>query len=203
MVGMPRVEIMSRTASMLKRIVRCVYTTPVAAIASVLVLAACDSTQHSDDQDRPEEHAGAMHGNAAPSVAEATLPSATVGALTISNIVAPAPAGDAPMALYFTVTSSSASVDTLVGVVVNDSVADLHESVHDGMRAVSVLTVSAASKLVLSPGGFHAMFDAPSPRVVAGDSLKVVLTFSVAGRVELYVPVVAYSELEQLTPHSH
>jgi copper(I)-binding protein len=121
------------------------------------------------------------------------------GALTIRDIVAPAPAGDAPMALYFTVTNDGVVADTLFGVT-SDAAAEVgmhRPTADDPMAHVYALAVPAKGVLRLAPGGTHVMLDSLRRDFRPGDSLRVVLRFGRAGTVPIVAPVVSYAELER------
>ncbi|HEU4630800.1 MAG TPA: copper chaperone PCu(A)C [Gemmatimonadaceae bacterium] len=123
----------------------------------------------------------------------------TAGQLTISGAVAPAPAGPAPMALYFTVANHGVEADTLLGVT-SEAAAEvgLHRpTAGDPMAHVQALAVPARGELRLAPGGMHVMLDALRRDFRPGDSLHVVLRFRRAGAVPVAAPVVSYAELER------
>lgn len=147
-------------------------------------------------------------------VASVELPRVTVGSLEVSDLVIPAQAGDAPLAMYFTVASSAADtltvdtlvVDTLLSVSVEGVDAALHDSRDGGMQSAGALVVSAGSPILFRPGGLHAMFTLPGLRPVAGDSLNVKIVFAMAGTAEVRAVVREYSELERLLDndaHAH
>ncbi len=147
-------------------------------------------------------------------MASVELPRVTVGSLEVSDVVIPAQAGDAPLAMYFTVASSAADtltvdtlvVDTLLSVSVEGVDAALHDSRDGGMQSAGALVVSAGSPILFRPGGLHAMFTLPGLRPVAGDSLNVKIVFAMAGTAEVRAVVREYSELERLLDndaHAH
>lgn len=123
----------------------------------------------------------------------------SAGDLTISDAVAPAPAGAAPMALYFTVANRGSEADTLLRVT-SDAAGEvgMHRAVAgDPMAHVAVLAVPGGGALRLAPGGAHVMLDSLRRTFRPGDSLRVRLEFRRAGTVPLVAPVVSYAELER------
>jgi copper(I)-binding protein len=121
------------------------------------------------------------------------------GLLTVDGIVAPAPAGDAPMALYFTVRNRGDVVDSLLGVT-SDAAAEVgmhRPAAGNPMAHVYALAVPARGTLRLAPGGAHVMLTGLRRTVRPGDSLRVVLRFRRGGTVPIVAPVVAYAELER------
>jgi copper(I)-binding protein len=131
-------------------------------------------------------------------------PVASVGDLVVTRAVAPAPIGDGPGALYFTVVNRGTAADTLVAVGTDAAAsAMVHDQVRRGgsmiMAHVGALAVPAGDSVRLAPGGLHVMLTGRTRPVVAGDTLRVTLTFRRAGAVELAVPVVTYGELEGRT----
>ena len=94
-----------------------------------------------------------------------------------------APPGAHMMAGYMTIKNQGASEIALTGV---DSPAFdhvmLHESrVVDGVARMihqDEITIPAHGSVELKPGGFHLMIPAPEQRLVEGDKVEFVLTFS-------------------------
>ncbi|MDZ4258499.1 MAG: copper chaperone PCu(A)C [Gemmatimonadales bacterium] len=66
------------------------------------------------------------------------------------------------------------------------------------MAMLSELVIPAGDSLLMAPGGMHLMLEQLRRRVVAGDTVAVVLKFANAGEVELALPVVGYEMLERL-----
>ena len=131
-------------------------------------------------------------------------PVARVGDLVITRAVAPAPVGDGPAALYFTVVNRGSAADTLVTVATPAAAeAMVHDQVRRGgsmtMEHVGALAVPAGDSVRLAPGGLHVMLSGRRTPITAGDTLQVTLTFRRAGVVALRVPVVTYSELDGRT----
>ena len=132
---------------------------------------------------------------------ESTPAVASVGDLVVTRAVAPAPIGDSPAALYFTVVNRGQAADTLVAV--ESDAADevmLHDQVRRGgsmvMEHVREVAVPAGDSVRLAPGGLHVMLDGLRSTISAGDTLRATLRFSRTGAVEILVPVVTYGELE-------
>ncbi len=163
---------------------------------SAFVIAGCVADDVADEA--PD---GAV-GNA--SVPVASAPIARSGNLVVTRAVAPAPIGDRPAALYFTVVNEGAEADTLTGVA--SEVAGevmLHDNVRRGgsvvMEHVHSIAVPPGDSVRLAPGGLHVMMTGLRAPIAAGDTLRATLHFSRGGAVEIRVPVVTYGEMEGRT----
>ncbi|HEX5581285.1 MAG TPA: copper chaperone PCu(A)C [Gemmatimonadaceae bacterium] len=143
----------------------------------------------------------ASNGASGGASAGATSIVARAGDLVVTRAVAPAPIGDSPAALYFTVVNEGTAADTLTHVE-SDAAAEamLHDQVRRGgsvmMEHVGPLPISPGDSLRLAPGGLHVMLTGLRQRIAAGDTLRATLHFSRAGAVEIRAPVVTYGELE-------
>lgn len=131
-------------------------------------------------------------------------PVAQVGDLVVTRAVAPAPVGDGPAALYFTVVNHGSAADTLVSVATPAAAeAMVHDQVRRGgsmtMAHVGALAVPAGDSVRLAPGGLHVMLTGRRLPIAAGDTLEVTLAFRRAGVVAMRVPVVTYGELDGRT----
>ena len=105
-------------------------------------------------------------------------------AVRVNNAwVREAPPGAHMMAGYMTIKNQGASEIALTGV---DSPAFdhvmLHESrVVDGVARMihqDEIVIPAEGSVELKPGSFHLMMPAPEPRLVEGDTVDLMLTFS-------------------------
>jgi copper(I)-binding protein len=134
---------------------------------------------------------------------EQTRTAATVGALEIVDALAPAPAAPDVASLYFTVINHGTLADTLTAIATSaGGVASLHDMVHvDGamrMQATGPIAIAPLDTMRMAPGGYHVMMEQISTRPTVGDTLSVTITFSGAGRVDLRVPVLTYSDVARL-----
>ena len=129
--------------------------------------------------------------------------------LVVSHVVAaqPAAAGnrsDVAVAVYVSVANDGDIADTLVAV---ESPLAAHAQVHDEMPSggmmmmspVAAVTVPAHGTARLAPGGLHVMLEGLTRRVVAGDTIPLVLVFRRAGRMSVRARVVRYADLGRST----
>lgn len=160
-----------------------------AALLLLLALAAC----------APGDERAAARDTAAAGAAATVF--AEAGALTITHAAAPAPIGDRPAALYFTVHNAGGAADTLVAIA---TPAAAHAMVHDQvarggatvMAPVAALPIPAGATVRLAPGGLHVMLEERTGPLAVGDTLRATLTFRRAGSVAIAVPVVSYADVE-------
>jgi copper(I)-binding protein len=118
------------------------------------------------------------------------------------------PFTNAPLPGYLRIVNLGAAADTLLGVRSEAAgMVRLHGSADGpssgsgqggGMTMLSELVIPAGDSLLMAPGGMHLMLEQLRRRVVAGDTVAVVLKFANAGEVELLLPVVGYELLERL-----
>jgi copper(I)-binding protein len=68
------------------------------------------------------------------------------------------------------------------------------------MTMLSQVVIPSGDSVVMAPGGLHLMFEGLQRRIVAGDTVAIVLRFARAGEVSVLLPVVSYELLEALGP---
>lgn len=122
------------------------------------------------------------------------------GDLTITNVVAPAPL-TGTVSVYFAVANADSVADTLAAITTPiASMAMAHDQVtHGGMTAMRPLpyvVIPALGSARFAPGGRHVMLEGLTRRIVAGDTIPLVLSFSHGGRVSIRARVVSYAQLD-------
>jgi len=124
------------------------------------------------------------------------------GALSITRVVAPAPltAGGA-MSVYFTVTNSGSSPDTLTAITTPVARAAMaHDQVtHGGMAQMTMLPlviVPAGGSVSFAPGGKHVMLEGLTRAIAPGTVVPLRLRFARAGTVAIDARVVSYDRLD-------
>ncbi len=129
-------------------------------------------------------------------------PAATIGALTVSNPYVAEPVTPEVAAVYFSVTNSGESADTLIGLSAEFAARGaLHGQLRNGntIRMVPLVGIElkAGETVVLRAGDRHGMLEdlARPPR--RGDTVSVTLRFRDAGSVTVPFPVVGYEEIEE------
>ena len=126
--------------------------------------------------------------------------SSPAGAMVIDHAWSRPTTPNAKMGVvYFKLTNSGSSDDTLTGVSTPQaSKATLHEStVVNGvskMRAVAEVPVKAGGAVDFAPGGMHVMLEGLKAPLTAGTSFPLTLTFAKAGSVTATVTVSAQGE---------
>jgi periplasmic copper chaperone A len=119
----------------------------------------------------------------------------SMGALSISHAVAPAPVSPSEASAFLIIDNRGSAPDTLESVSSPDAeMVMLHTVTAGRMETVAVLAVPAAGRVALAPGGYHLMLHGLRHAVVAGDTLTLQLRFSTAGAVIVHAPVLRYSE---------
>lgn len=96
---------------------------------------------------------------------------------------------------FVTLRNTGAAADRLVSVS-TDAVAEaqIHEMKMDGdvmrmRQLVDGLALPAGGSVALAPGGYHLMLTQPRAPIVAGQTLRMRLTFARAGAVDVAFPV--------------
>ena len=99
-----------------------------------------------------------------------------------------------PAAAYFVLRGGP--VDTTLVAVRSDSArrAELHESMAGGMRALGSVSVSAGQEVRFAPGGKHVMLFDLDPRLAAGKTLTLRLSFADGGVLEARARAVGAAE---------
>lgn len=107
------------------------------------------------------------------------------------------PIGDVTAA-YFSIENHGESADQLIGVSASVGVAELHRSYEqDGrmrMEPVEAIEVGPGEEVSFEPGGLHVMLFGVGS-LEAQDSVRLLLEFAEAGRLEVTAPLRTYSEL--------
>ncbi|HEX3159366.1 MAG TPA: copper chaperone PCu(A)C [Gemmatimonadaceae bacterium] len=161
-----------------------------------LTVAACGGAERPADASVP-------HASSEPAGDSASDAVYRAGGIVVSGVVAPRPAGEAPAAVYLTITNESGSADTLVAVASGAGEASLHTQQRDAgtgttrMAALSEIVVPAHEVRRLAPGGDHVMITGLGAPLAVGDTLPLVLTFRRAGQLSIAARVRTYAELEQ------
>ena len=87
-----------------------------------------------------------------------------------------------PAAGYFTVRGGPADATVIAVSAPAARRAELHESMAGGMRALGTLAVAAGAQVRLTPGGRHVMLFDVDPRLAAGGTMALRVSFA-DGRV--------------------
>ena len=126
--------------------------------------------------------------------------------IVVSRVVAaePVAAGapaDVAVAVYLSIANDGDAADTLVAVASPLAArAQIHGEMPSGgmtmMMPVAAVPVAAHERVRLAPGGLHVMLEGLARRVVAGDTLALVLVFRRAGRLSVRARLVRYADLQ-------
>lgn len=127
----------------------------------------------------------------------------TAGELRVRAAWGLPPFTNAPLPGYLRIVNTGTTPDTLLGS--RSDVAShtmLHGTAGGGgaMTMVSLVVIPPEDSVVMAPGGLHLMFEGLQRRIVAGDTVAIVLRFARAGEVSVPLPVVGYELLEALGP---
>lgn len=125
------------------------------------------------------------------------------GTLQIKDAYVAAPAGDAPAAMYVTISNSGNVPDTLVRIVTPAAErAEAHEQMRHGgrvrMAPAEALEIPASGELRMAPGGYHIMLMGARKDLAPGDTVDAELVFRRAGPVAVRAAVVSYAELARV-----
>jgi copper(I)-binding protein len=126
-----------------------------------------------------------------------------VGELRVRAAWGLPPFTNAPLPGYLRIVNTGSTADTLLGA---SSAVATHAMLHGteggggAMTMLSEVVIPASDSVVMAPGGLHLMFEGVQRRIVAGDTVAVVLRFARAGEVTVPLPVVGYELLEALKP---
>ncbi len=105
------------------------------------------------------------------------------------------PAGAKVGAAYMTIASAGGADALLAVTTAKAGRSELHNHIMKGdvmeMRKVDRIDVPAGGKAELKPSGYHLMLMELKEPLVAGETLKIELTFEKAGKMMVDVPVVA------------
>lgn len=111
-------------------------------------------------------------------------------------------------AIYFTIENPSLAADVLIGASSPRArVAELHRTVEVGlaksMQRVDGVLIGEASRLELSPGGYHIMLiDLVSP-LQEGERIPLSLEFKRSGKMDVSFPVMMMYGGEEQHEHHH
>lgn len=126
--------------------------------------------------------------------------STIVGALELHDAFARATLPNAPVGgVYFAITNNGTTPDKLVSVSAPDlGEGQMHDMNMQGdvmkMEALpDGIAIPAGATITLAPGGLHVMFMGLKTPFVEGQTIRVTLTFAVAGRVDLDLPVLGFA----------
>jgi copper(I)-binding protein len=111
------------------------------------------------------------------------------------------PFTNAPLPGYLRIVNTGSAADTLFGArseVAGHAMLHGTEGGGGAMTMVSQVVIPPGDSVVMAPGGLHLMFEGLQRRIVAGDTVEVVLRFARAGEVTVALPVVGYDKLELL-----
>jgi copper(I)-binding protein len=117
------------------------------------------------------------------------------GFVTIGGAWARAAQSGGTSAAYMTITNGTLADDTLVGVATSAAAsASLHETSTDpsgmtGMHPVDGIKIPAGGTVKLEPGGYHVMLMGLTGDLTAGQTVRLTLTFSGAGAIEVSAEV--------------
>jgi copper(I)-binding protein len=140
-----------------------------ATCAIVLAAGACDR----QPTPAPASEAAA---NAAPDA----KPSAQI---TAGRLVLPAVKGN-PAAAYFTVSNTGAAPIAIAAVAVSGAAkAEMHQTSGGQMRAVETAQIAPGASLEFAPGGYHVMLFALDPKLAAGGTAELTVTFADGDKV--------------------
>jgi cytochrome oxidase Cu insertion factor (SCO1/SenC/PrrC family)/copper(I)-binding protein len=136
------------------------------------------------------------------SVAPEKASPVTMGGLVITNAVVAEPPSQDEAAAYVTFRNETAQEDTLVAVTADLAVrGEIHETMGEGelrhMMSMPNVVIPPRSEVKLTPGGVHVMLMQLRKKVVAGDTVTLLLSLARAGGVEVKAPVVPYAQLEK------
>ena len=123
-------------------------------------------------------------------------------AFIISKAVVAEPASQDEASAYITFTNNTALEDTLVAVAADLAVrGEVHETMGEGemrhMMSVPSVIIPAKRETKLAPGGIHIMLLQHRKKLAPGDTVRLFLSLSRAGAVEVRAPVVPYADLEK------
>jgi periplasmic copper chaperone A len=104
------------------------------------------------------------------------------------------PAGSKTAVVYMTLANSGAAADRLLGATtpVGDKV-EFHSNANDNgvmrMREMPAIDIAPGAKVVLKPGGMHAMIEGLNQPLAEGQSFRLTLEFAKVGKIEISVRI--------------
>jgi len=136
-----------------------------APLALVLTLAACQ--QKTGDAGNPEPTTSAAAPDAKPG-----------SSLSEGRLVLPAVGGN-PGAAYFTLTNAGKAPVSIAAIAVTGAArAEMHQTSGGAMRAVSKADVAPGASLKFEPGSSHVMLFDLDPKLAAGGTTELTVTFA-------------------------
>ena len=128
----------------------------------------------------------------APDATASTAPEAKPGlAVSEGTLVLPAVKGN-PGVAYFTVTNSGTAKAALAAVSVDGAAkAEMHETKGGSMAPVDQVDVDPNGSAKFAPGGLHVMLFDLDPKLTAGSSTEMTLTFADGDKVSAQLAIKA------------
>lgn len=151
---------------------------PIALALATLALAACQ-------QDKAETAQSAQ-------ASEQAAPEAKPGAaVSDATLVLPAVSGN-PAAAYFTLANAGDKAVTLAAVAIDGAgKAEMHQTTGGSMSPVAAVEVKPGEPVKFAPGGLHVMAFELDPKLTAGSSTEMTLTFADGDKLSAQVRIVA------------
>jgi len=111
--------------------------------------------------------------------ATSTAPDAKPGAqLSEGRLVLPAVKGN-PGAAYFTLANSGEKAVTIAAIAVDGAAkAEMHQTTGGQMAPVDKAEVAPGAALKFAPGGYHVMLFELDPKLAAGGTAEITVTFA-------------------------
>ncbi|MGE3692728.1 MAG: copper chaperone PCu(A)C [Novosphingobium sp.] len=143
---------------------------PIVSALAALLLAACQQ------QPKPAEEKSTASASA--SSQEAKGPNAKPGLqLEGGRLVLPAVKGN-PGVAYFMLDNSSSATVQLASISINGSEkSQMHQTVEDTMTTVDSVEIAPGTSIAFEPGSLHVMVFNLAPRLQAGGTTEMTLTF--------------------------
>ena len=115
--------------------------------------------------------------------------------LTVKQVWVRAAPASGMSAAYFTIVSGQVAADELTAVSTPVAgMSTIHETTSDasgmtGMSPVASVVVPGGGTVAFEPGGYHVMLEGLTQELKVGDSVQLVLTFKIAGRITVTAEV--------------
>jgi periplasmic copper chaperone A len=129
---------------------------------------------------------------APPQATEAAAPEAKPGiAVVEARLVLPAVAGN-PGAVYFMLDNRTAKAVRIAAVSIDGvGKTEVHQSKDNAMSAVDAVEVSPGTSIAFAPGALHVMAFTIDPKLKAGSTAEMTLTFADGDKVSVPLTVEA------------
>ncbi len=118
------------------------------------------------------------------------------GTLTVTDAwVRPSTGMGMATAAYLTIANGSGAADALLSVTTPAATSpEIHQTAADasgmtGMHPVDRIDIPAGQTLKLEPGGYHIMLNGLTADLVAGNTIRLTLTFEKAGAITVTAEV--------------